>query len=144
MSSASTYDRVARQAATGPARVPAPAARRVRRRVRDAGRVGQGDRSRRRWSRRTERRTDSGTAWHASGVIGPHRGRDAADRLARYEARTDGPLLALSIAFIAVYALEVAATELPAGLRSLITAASASPSAHCTVTTSRRRNTPEA
>ena len=42
----------------------------------------------------------------------------------RYEARTDAPLLVLSVCFIAVYSLEVAAPGLPAGLRFLIDATS--------------------
>jgi len=41
-------------------------------------------------------------------------------RLVRYEAQTDAPLLVLSVCFIAVYSLQVAAPGLPAGLRVLI------------------------
>ena len=69
---------------------------------------------------RRETRAGSATAWHACDVTGPAILREApSSRLGRYEARTDGPLLALSVCFIAVYALEVAAPGLPAGLRSL-------------------------
>jgi voltage-gated potassium channel len=45
-------------------------------------------------------------------------------RLVRYEARTDAPLLVLSVCFIAVYSLQVAAPGLPAGLRFVIDAIS--------------------
>ena len=48
----------------------------------------------------------------------------ARSRLARYEARTDGPLLALSVCFIVVYSMQVAAPGLPAGIRSLVATAS--------------------
>ncbi len=53
-------------------------------------------------------------------MTAPDSGRESADRLERYERRTDGPLLVLSLCFIAVYAAEVAAPGLPAWLRAAL------------------------
>lgn len=53
----------------------------------------------------------------ATGHVASVTARDPADRLERYEKRTDLPLLVLSIFFIAVYAAEVAAPGLPAWMR---------------------------
>ena len=67
---------------------------------------------------RAEQGTGRAPTWHACDVTSPD------SRLVRYEARTDVPLLVLSVCFIAVYSLEVAAPGLPAGLRFLIDATS--------------------
>lgn len=45
-------------------------------------------------------------------------------RLDHYESRTDRPLLALALAFIAVYAVQVTATDLPTTVRRLLEAVS--------------------
>jgi hypothetical protein len=58
---------------------------------------------------RAEQGTGMAPAWHACDVTAPD------SRLARYEARTDAPLLVLSVCFIAVYSLEVAARDYQLG-----------------------------
>lgn len=51
-------------------------------------------------------------------------GERGPSRLARYEARTDRPLLVLAVGFVGVYAVQVTARDLPAGAHRLLDAVS--------------------